>query len=401
MGTVIKKALQSKNMEKEIQQYKTLYKAHFMNLSDRDVLLSKLKSIYFKFKKEEKHKSLFYNENISPIDKEAQAIIESYFNSNMLSLFNKKIPYNKPKSKFDSDENFWLSLIDGFNVIFESLKEERIAEWEYKTKFLGILYSCLYNDGLHPNISKRSDEHKRYNLIIEHDFKSDIKTVECIMLISLKTLHSEYLNLHAKELPIRVVGKIVPFDCIYSIQISSTVLLDDEIELYGLKNNFEWNDSNKDNIKFISYCLDETEELLKNPNLIKLSEYVNQSRLVQLRNINTAKFDLSKLIKLCEELNDVSASDSVFATSSLVRAVIDHIPSIFGYINFKTFANEYSNGTKSFKKSMMNLNTSLRNIADNNIHSQVRKKEVLPNKTQVDFSQDLDVLLSEVVRVLE
>ena len=31
---------------------------------------------------------------------------------------------------------------------------------------------------------------------------------------------------------------------------------------------------------------------------------------------------------------------------------------------------------------------------------QIRKKEVLPNSTRVDFRQDLDVLLGEVVRKL-
>ena len=50
---------------------------------------------------------------------------------------------------------------------------------------------------------------------------------------------------------------------------------------------------------------------------------------------------------------------------------------------------------------MLNLDNSLRNIADNNIHSQVRKKEVLPTTTQVDFTPELDLLLSEIVRKLK
>ena len=43
----------------------------------------------------------------------------------------------------------------------------------------------------------------------------------------------------------------------------------------------------------------------------------------------------------------------------------------------------------------------MRNISDSFLHSQIRQKEVLPNSTQVDCKQDLDVLLSEVVRVLK
>ena len=40
-------------------------------------------------------------------------------------------------------------------------------------------------------------------------------------------------------------------------------------------------------------------------------------------------------------------------------------------------------------------------MADHNIHSQARKKEVLPKPTQIDFTPELDLLLSEVVRKLK
>jgi hypothetical protein len=47
------------------------------------------------------------------------------------------------------------------------------------------------------------------------------------------------------------------------------------------------------------------------------------------------------------------------------------------------------------------LDRSLRNIADAHLHVQIRTSEVLPTGPQVDFRADLDVLLSEVVRVLK
>jgi hypothetical protein len=50
---------------------------------------------------------------------------------------------------------------------------------------------------------------------------------------------------------------------------------------------------------------------------------------------------------------------------------------------------------------MEHLDKSLRKIADAHLHPQIRKKEILPNKTQVNFSNDLDVLLSEIVRILK
>ena len=47
---------------------------------------------------------------------------------------------------------------------------------------------------------------------------------------------------------------------------------------------------------------------------------------------------------------------------------------------------------------MRHLNKSLRNIADNMLHVQIRQIESLPNATQVEFRADLDRLLEEVVR---
>jgi hypothetical protein len=50
---------------------------------------------------------------------------------------------------------------------------------------------------------------------------------------------------------------------------------------------------------------------------------------------------------------------------------------------------------------MNHLDSSARKIADQHLHAQVRNSEVLPNIVQVDFSNDLDVLLAEIVRVLK
>lgn len=82
----------------------------------------------------------------------------------------------------------------------------------------------------------------------------------------------------------------------------------------------------------------------------------------------------------------------------LCRAIIDHIPPIFNVNTFNEVANNY--GSKSFKRNMLNLNNSLRNIADSYLHQTIRKKETLPNKTQIDFKNDLDVLLAEIIRFL-
>ncbi len=83
----------------------------------------------------------------------------------------------------------------------------------------------------------------------------------------------------------------------------------------------------------------------------------------------------------------------------LFRAIIDHIPPIFNSHSFQEVCANH--GGRSFKEHMTHLDKSLRKIADGHLHSQIRKKESLPNSTQVNYSQDLDVLLSEIYRVLK
>jgi len=127
--------------------------------------------------------------------------------------------------------------------------------------------------------------------------------------------------------------------------------------------------------------------------------FVDEVRIEELQRINSHLFDLSKLIQLCYELNSCYKNDCYLAVTMLARTVLNHVPPIFGYKTFDEVANNYQGG--SFKKSMSHLQNSLRNIADAYLHLPIREKETLPNKTQVNFANDLDVLLAEIVRVLK
>lgn len=128
--------------------------------------------------------------------------------------------------------------------------------------------------------------------------------------------------------------------------------------------------------------------------------YVDLERIKELGAIKSDNFDLVKLIKLCEELNESYANGCYLAVAMLVRAILDHVPPIFECKSFAEVANNFA-GSRSFKHSMANLENSSRKIADAHLHGQIRSKETLPNKTQVNFSNDLDVLLAEIVRVLK
>jgi hypothetical protein len=136
------------------------------------------------------------------------------------------------------------------------------------------------------------------------------------------------------------------------------------------------------------------------PSLPSKAQFVDLSRLSALRASKSPQWDLTRLIKLCEELNVAYSNDCFMSVAMLVRSILDHVPPLLGKQTFADIASNYA-GPSSFKKSMQNLQQSLRNIADAHLHVPIRRREVLPTGQQVDFHKDLDVLLGEIVRTLK
>jgi hypothetical protein len=132
------------------------------------------------------------------------------------------------------------------------------------------------------------------------------------------------------------------------------------------------------------------------PNLAMNSDiFISPQRLAELRSLPKTKFELTRLIELCEELNRCYQSECYLAVAALSRALIDYVPPIFGYTTFNEVANNYP-GASSFKKQMKHLQESCRNIADLHLHTQAKLKESLPTKIQVNFAADVDSLLGEI-----
>jgi hypothetical protein len=131
-----------------------------------------------------------------------------------------------------------------------------------------------------------------------------------------------------------------------------------------------------------------------------VEDYIATARINELGAIRSQSFDLSRLIQLCNELNLAHAGKAYMSIAMLTRAIIDHVPPIFGKKTFAEVANNHSGG-KSFGDAMRHLDISLRNVADNHLHVQIRSKESLPAFTQVDFRSDFDLLIGEIVRLLK
>ena len=127
--------------------------------------------------------------------------------------------------------------------------------------------------------------------------------------------------------------------------------------------------------------------------------YVDPDRINELKATTVDDFDLSKLVRLTEELNVCFAGECYLSMVMLTRAILDHVPPIFDCSNFTEIANNYSGG-KSFKAAMLHLENTSRKISDHYLHTQIRNSEMLPNVTQIDFSNDLDFLLAEILRIV-
>lgn len=127
----------------------------------------------------------------------------------------------------------------------------------------------------------------------------------------------------------------------------------------------------------------------------EIKNYIDLDRIAKLRSVRSMEFDLKRLIRLCEELNIAFEKKSYLSTGMIVRSIINYVPPIFGFETFKEVVAGY--GSKSFKESMNNLDVTSRKIADSFQHSLIRKHESVPNANQVDFINELDVLLSEIL----
>jgi len=127
--------------------------------------------------------------------------------------------------------------------------------------------------------------------------------------------------------------------------------------------------------------------------------FIDKSRITELRTISNAQFDLKRLIKLCEEINQNFSQSNYLSVAMLGRTILNHVPPIFSHKSFKEVANNYggAGNKRSFKKSMQHLSNSLKNIGDNHLHKPIESNESLPTRTQVNFSQDMDVLLGEII----
>jgi len=127
--------------------------------------------------------------------------------------------------------------------------------------------------------------------------------------------------------------------------------------------------------------------------------FVAEERIGQLRELHSTKWDFTKLVELCEELNIAAQNQCYLAVAMILRAIMDHVPPLFGFPTFEQVVSNYKGG-RAFKDLMNRMDSSIRHVADIYLHRQIRKKQPLPSFQQVNCTTELDVLLTEIMTIV-
>jgi hypothetical protein len=80
-------------------------------------------------------------------------------------------------------------------------------------------------------------------------------------------------------------------------------------------------------------------------------------------------FDSAKLARLVDELNDSYARGNAYAAHALLRAILDHVPPMLGFTDFKAAANNHSWGKtdKNYARRLLDFKLQ----ADDALHRQI------------------------------
>lgn len=145
----------------------------------------------------------------------------------------------------------------------------------------------------------------------------------------------------------------------------------------------------------IDYLKEASEQPSYEDDITSNTAYVAPAVIEQLRAAKPTKWDFTKLIGFCEELNDAYRRGAYLSTALLIRAVMNHVPSVFGE---QTFAAVVAQAGRSAKPMLERLEKEARPIADLHTHILMRQRESIPTKNQVEpFKGSFELLLQEMI----
>jgi len=129
------------------------------------------------------------------------------------------------------------------------------------------------------------------------------------------------------------------------------------------------------------------------------SSYVDQQIIDAIRaKEGKTSFNVAKLLRLIEELNDNYAKRNVYAIHASLRAIFDHVPPILGRGDFKAVASNYpwSRTDKGYMKKLLEFKLQ----ADDALHRQISSQADLLNFEHLPSNLYVNHLLQECAEKL-
>jgi hypothetical protein len=228
--------------------------------------------------------------------------------------------------------------------------------------------------------------------------------------LSEEKLEADFLAPYREARAIVINGKTIPIDdlarlCISRSKLPSTSMGPDPQFKEQIRK--EQTVATPDNWLIAYLCEDVTDLFVTEPpgsavvSLAPTSQlttpinpYVNQRIIDDIRiKDGKSQFNVAKLLRLIEELNDNYARRNSYATHALLRAVLDHIPPILGQPDFNAVANNYSWG-RTDKRYLKRL-ADFRDQADDALHRQISTRADLLDFDDIPASVCVNRLLQE------
>lgn len=142
--------------------------------------------------------------------------------------------------------------------------------------------------------------------------------------------------------------------------------------------------------------LKRTDELEARSRAVKMSdEFVSSVRIEELRALPSTKWDVRRLVRLCEEINIAFAHGSLFSLAMLVRAVQDHVPPLFD--GEPDFDGVVARAKRPYQKAVKALQA-WRVVADRALHLHIDRYSPVITPDLVNVNEQLSVLIDEVIR---
>lgn len=229
--------------------------------------------------------------------------------------------------------------------------------------------------------------------------------------LSKEQLKADFLAPYREGRPIVINGKTIPIDDLARLRIStdwrtSTRWLSNQFHQAMMRKKRTY--ATSDNWLIADLTSDVTDEFITEPPgsaVVSPAEpsqlgssvsnsYVNQRIIDEIQSKDSKnQFNVAKLLRLIEELNDNCERRNSYASHALLRAILDHIPPILGQSDFNAVANNYPWG-RTDKRYLKKL-ADFRDQADDALHRQISTQADLLDFEDMPASICVDRLLQE------